>query len=115
MFENITCYITILGKLISNSEDAALLSELQIMKDIYFGSNDAVARFFWDMGQEMMFDIRRSNLAKLLLDMEEYANDQWHLWLTRMKLLIVSLIGVMLLLVLTIVQTTFAGIAYFRP
>ncbi|XP_056171738.1 uncharacterized protein LOC130139235 [Syzygium oleosum] len=90
MSQNITCYVTLLGKLISNSEDAALLSELQIMKDIYFGSNDAVVRFFWDMGREMMFDIRRSYVTKLLLDMEEYTNDQWHLRLTRMKLLIVS-------------------------
>ncbi|KAF8039430.1 hypothetical protein BT93_B1846 [Corymbia citriodora subsp. variegata] len=74
-----TTYATLMGCLINTPADAGFLGDHKIIKN-YFGTDEEVARFLNNVRKEVAFDIRRSYLSKVFEEVNEYYENDWHVY-----------------------------------
>ncbi|PKI53649.1 UPF0481 protein At3g47200-like isoform X1 [Punica granatum] len=117
----ITTYATFMGCLINTPSDAGLLCDQKVVEN-YFGTDDEVARFFNNVGKDVVFDIHRSYLSRVFEDVNEYHRNNWHVRWAGFKHTyfdtpwsFISALAAVVLLLFTLVQSFFAAYAYFRP
>ncbi|KAK4779530.1 hypothetical protein SAY87_015636 [Trapa incisa] len=117
----VTAYATFMGCLINTPGDAGLLCDHKIVEN-YFGTDDEVARFFNNVGKDVVFDIHRSYLSTVFEEVNEYYRNNWHVRWAEFKhryfdtpWSFISALAALLLLILTAIQAFFAAYAYFIP
>ncbi|KAF8039429.1 hypothetical protein BT93_B1845 [Corymbia citriodora subsp. variegata] len=109
----ITTYATLMGCLINTPADAGFLGDHKIIEN-YFGTDKEVARFFNNVGKDVVFDIHRSYLSKVFEEVNEYYENDWHVHWAGFKhryfntpWSFMSAAAAVVLLLLTLIQTIF--------
>ncbi|XP_030458537.1 UPF0481 protein At3g47200-like [Syzygium oleosum] len=117
----VTTYATLMGCLINTPADAGFLRDHKIIEN-YFGTDKEVARFFNNVGKDVVFDIHRSYLSKVFEEVNEYYQNDWHVrWAGfRHKYFdtpwsFMSAVAATVLLLLTMIQAFYAVFAYQNP
>ncbi|XP_056165875.1 UPF0481 protein At3g47200-like [Syzygium oleosum] len=117
----ITTYATLMGCLINTPADAGFLDDHKIIEN-YFGTDVEVARFFNNVGKDVVFDIRRSYLSKVFEEVNEYYQNEWHVRWAGFRHTyfntpwsFVSAAAAVVLLLLTMIQSFYAIYAYQNP
>lgn len=86
------------------------------------GSEEEAARFFDKLCKKIQYAHDTNYLHGLFMDVRKYHESRWHNWWAGLvrdyfssPWIILSVLGAILLLVLTIDQAFFAAYTYFRP
>ncbi|KAJ0941236.1 hypothetical protein HanRHA438_Chr02g0092211 [Helianthus annuus] len=69
--KDITVYVVFMGCLLNTSADVSLLSQNKIIEK-FFGTDKQVAKFFNSVAKCVPFDIRKSYLSGLFLEVNGY-------------------------------------------
>ncbi|XP_030520200.2 UPF0481 protein At3g47200-like [Rhodamnia argentea] len=119
--KHITTYATFMGCLINTPADAGLLGDRKIVEN-YFGTDEEVARFFNNVGKDVVFDIHRSYLSKVFEEVNEYYQNDWHVRWAGFRHTyfstpwsFMSAAAAILLLLLTTIQSFYAVCQYYVP
>ncbi|XP_058114775.1 UPF0481 protein At3g47200-like [Magnolia sinica] len=117
---HITTYATFMDCLINSATDVGILCHNGIIKN-WLGSDEEVADLFNKLGRDVIVDSNDFYLSDVSKGIDEYYRTPWHAW--RASLMhkyfnnpwaIISLIGAVIFLVLTFIQTFFAPFSYFH-
>ncbi|XP_058114834.1 UPF0481 protein At3g47200-like [Magnolia sinica] len=118
---HVTAYTTFMNYLINSAEDVEILCHNKIIYN-GLGSDAEVADLFSKLGRDVVCNPNDFYLFDVFEGLDLYYRTPWHAW--RANLMhsyfsnpwaIISLIGVVILLILTFIQTFFAAFSYFRP
>lgn len=118
--KHITTYATLLDCLINSAKDVEFLSDRCII-DNYLGTDTEVARFINNLGKDVSFDIDRCYLSHLFNEVNQYYNNNWHVYWASFRYTyfstpwsFISALAAFLLLVLTVLQTLYTILSYVR-
>ncbi|KAK1435099.1 hypothetical protein QVD17_00859 [Tagetes erecta] len=75
--KDITSYVVFMGCLMNTSADVDLLSQSKIIEN-YFGTDKEIAKFFNDVGKDIVFDKKTNYLRGLFVELNEYCKNGWH-------------------------------------
>ncbi|XP_010045251.1 UPF0481 protein At3g47200 [Eucalyptus grandis] len=116
-----TTYATLMGCLINTPADAGFLGDHKIIEN-YFGTDEEVARFFNNVGKDVVFDIHRNYLSKVFEEVNEIYQNHWHVrWAGFMHTYFntpwsfISAAAAVWLLLLTMTQTFYTAYQYYKP
>ncbi|XP_030458536.1 UPF0481 protein At3g47200-like [Syzygium oleosum] len=119
--KHITIYVTFMGCLINTPADAGFLGDHKIVEN-YFGTDMEVARFFNNVGKDVVFDIHRSYLSKVFVEVNKFYQNDWHVRLAGFKHTyfstpwsFMSAVAAVMLLLLTMIQSFYAVYQYHNP
>ncbi|KAF8039428.1 hypothetical protein BT93_B1844 [Corymbia citriodora subsp. variegata] len=119
--KHITTYATFMGRLMNTPADAGFLSDRKIVED-YLGGDEEVARFFSIIGKDVAFDIEKSYLCEVFEGVNRYYQNDWHVRWAGFKHTyfntpwsFMSALAVLILLILTMVQSFYAVYEYYFP
>ncbi|KAF8039556.1 hypothetical protein BT93_B1926 [Corymbia citriodora subsp. variegata] len=117
----ITTYATFMGCLINTPADAGFLGDHKVVEN-YFGTDEEVARFFNNVGKDVVFDIHRSYLSKVFEEVNEYYENDWHVRWAGFRHTyfstpwsFMSAVAAVVLLLLTTIQSFYAVYQYYNP
>ncbi|KAI6685276.1 hypothetical protein NL676_031189 [Syzygium grande] len=119
--KHITTYATFMGCLINTPADAGFLGDHKIVEN-YFGTDKEVARFFNNVGKDVVFDIHRSYLSNVFVEVNKFYQNDWHVRLAGFKhkyfstpWSFASAVTAVMLLLLTMIQSFYAVYQYHNP
>lgn len=117
----ITTYATFMGCLVNTPADAGFLGDRKIVEN-YFGTDGEVARFFNNVGKDVVFDIHRSYLSKVFEEVNEYYQNDWHVRWAGFRHTyfstpwsFMSAAAAVVLLLLTMIQSFYTAYPYYIP
>uniref|UniRef100_A0A1J3G6M1 UPF0481 protein n=1 Tax=Noccaea caerulescens TaxID=107243 RepID=A0A1J3G6M1_NOCCA len=118
---DVTSYVVFMGCLMSDEADATYLSEKGIIEN-YFGNGNDVSQFFKNVSSGVAFDMNKSYLKEVFKGINKYTSKRRHVECARFMRLhfdspwtCMSSAAVLVILLLTLFQATFAALAYFHP
>uniref|UniRef100_A0A1J3ICP8 UPF0481 protein n=1 Tax=Noccaea caerulescens TaxID=107243 RepID=A0A1J3ICP8_NOCCA len=118
---DVTSYVVFMGCLMSDEADATYLSEKGIIEN-YFGNGNDVSQFFKNVSSGVAFDMNKSYLKEVFKGINKYTSKRRHVECARFMRLhfdspwtCMSSAAVLVILLLTMFQATFAALAYFHP
>lgn len=116
-----TTYATFVDCLVNSAKDVEYLCDKNIIEN-YFGTEAEIATFINNLGKEVAFDIDHCYLAKLFNDVNAYHRSTWHVYLATLKYTyfstpwsFISVVAASVLLVLTVLQTYYTVLPYYKP
>ncbi|XP_075498972.1 UPF0481 protein At3g47200 [Primulina tabacum] len=119
--KHMTTYATLLDCLINTAADVEYLSDRNIIEN-YFGTDAELARFINNLGKDVAFDIDMCYLSGLFNEVNNYYKNHWHVHWASFKYTyfktpwsFISALAALVLLILTVVQTTFTIMSYSHP
>ncbi|CAA7058676.1 unnamed protein product [Microthlaspi erraticum] len=118
---DVTSYVVFMGCLMSDEVDATYLSEKGIIEN-YFGNGNDVSQFFKNISSGVAFDMNKSYLKEVFKGINKYTSKRRHVECARFMRLhfdspwtCMSSAAVLIILLLTIFQATFAALSYLHP
>ncbi|KAL0730583.1 hypothetical protein Bca4012_026676 [Brassica carinata] len=117
---NITSYVVFMGCLMNEEADATYLSEKGVIEN-YFGNGNDLSQFFKVICKDVAFDMSKSYLKEEFEGINNYTSNRWNVECARFKHLhfdspwtLLSSFAVLAAILLSIVQTIFAGLSYLH-
>ncbi|KAL7247885.1 hypothetical protein ACSBR2_002731 [Camellia fascicularis] len=121
--KHFTTYATFLDCLINTAKDVEYLSDQNIIEN-YFGTDAELAKFINNLGRDVTFDIEICYLSGLFSEVNQYYKNSWHVqWATfsytcnihfSSPWWFMSALAAFVLLVLSVVQTLYTVLSYFK-
>ncbi|GLT47283.1 hypothetical protein SLA2020_209900 [Shorea laevis] len=112
--KRLTEYVTVLDFLIDNEKDVGLLCQKEIMYH-WFGTDEAAAKMFNRLGSELLINPDFFFYAKLFNNVNKHCHDPWNQRMASLRhnyfntpWALISFFAAAFLLLLTVLQTTFA-------
>ena len=116
----VTSYIFFMAKIINNARDASFLSSLGIIQNGGISTDEDIAQLFKLLSRDILLD-PHSPVCKILEGLQSYCNRRYNRWRAyilgtyfRNPWASISLIASIVLFVLTLVQTMYAVVPYYR-
>ncbi|KAG6512615.1 UPF0481 protein At3g47200-like [Zingiber officinale] len=118
---HVTTYMVLMDSLIDTAADVELLQQYEIIIG-NLGDSQKIATLFNKLGTNVSYDLDDFYLLGVLTAMRKHHDarcNKWHARLNRDYFsnpwAVISLFGALGLFVLTVIQTTFTILSYFRP
>jgi len=116
----VTSYAFLMDNLINSARDVTLLREKGIIKG-WVGSDDDTAALFNRLTKAMTFANGEANKVNVNKRLNAYCNKRWHKWRASFiqtylsnPWVFISLVGAFILLVLTVTQTVYTILPYYK-
>lgn len=118
---NITSYISFMDNLIDSGEDVKHLRYVDIIEH-WLGSDQVVADLFNNLCKEVVLGVNDNYLSNVSNQLKEYCQRKFNVWKASLKRdycsnpwAIISFSAAFLLILFTIVQTSYGVVGYHKP